>query len=161
MAQTLYEEARQHVERGTARAHALWLLLSDEHERDAYKLKPLRWEGPGEYQHVVFHDGRDGLVKTAMCAKPLLLANEDYGRIVTTHRAEVSVPKSLWMLLGHTEEYREARDAAGKLVTRCGNTCDKTIIEWGESSDPAACSHFVERWTLAIRKWQKTYGGKP
>jgi hypothetical protein len=33
---------------GTPRA--LWLLLSDEHERDGYALKPAKWEGPGEYQ---------------------------------------------------------------------------------------------------------------
>lgn len=37
--------------------HPLWVLLSDEHERDGYALKPDPWEGPGEYQRVTYPGG--------------------------------------------------------------------------------------------------------
>lgn len=59
----MHTEAMVAIRAGTAKAKALWVLLSDEHERDGYALRPLRWEGPGEYQHVEFDDGRNGLVK--------------------------------------------------------------------------------------------------
>ena len=61
---TAYEEAARAIAEGRAEGHALWVLLSDEHERDGYWLKPMPWEGPGEYQSVRYHDGRAGFVKT-------------------------------------------------------------------------------------------------
>lgn len=48
---------------GQANAHALWLLLSSESDRDGYWLRPMPWEGSGEYQRVSYKDGRDGLVR--------------------------------------------------------------------------------------------------
>jgi hypothetical protein len=44
--------------------HALWVIVTDQHQRDGYWLMPLQWEGPGEYQHVTLDDGRQGLLKT-------------------------------------------------------------------------------------------------
>lgn len=49
-----YQEARKAIEEGRATPHALWVLLSNESDRDGYALKPRPWEGPGEYQHVKF-----------------------------------------------------------------------------------------------------------
>ena len=47
-----FDEALNEVRAGRAKAHSLWILLSDERERDGYALKPETWEGPGEYQRV-------------------------------------------------------------------------------------------------------------
>lgn len=47
-------DAVEAIKAGRAKAHALWLILSDEKERDGYALKPCPWDGPGEYQHVSF-----------------------------------------------------------------------------------------------------------
>lgn len=58
-----YDEAAAAIRTGQATAGSLWVLLTDEHERDAYWLKPLVWEGPGEYQRVSYTDGRDGFVR--------------------------------------------------------------------------------------------------
>lgn len=58
-----YDEARKAVLSGKARSHTLWTIISDEHQRDGYDLQPLIWEGPGEYQHVSFDDGRRGFVR--------------------------------------------------------------------------------------------------
>jgi hypothetical protein len=58
-----YREAKKAIAEGRATGHALWVLLSDEHQRDGYALKPIPWEGAGEYQHVTFDDGRDGFVR--------------------------------------------------------------------------------------------------
>lgn len=58
-----YDDAASAIKAGEAEAHALWVLLSDEHERDAYALKPAPWEGPGEYQRVTYADGRDVFVR--------------------------------------------------------------------------------------------------
>ena len=66
-----YEEARTAIGNGVAKAHALWLLLAAEADRDGYALKPLIWEGPGEYQRVTFSDGRDGLVRVSADSRPL------------------------------------------------------------------------------------------
>jgi hypothetical protein len=41
----------------------LWILINEENERDGCSLKPAPWEGPGEYRHVKFTDGSDGLRK--------------------------------------------------------------------------------------------------
>ena len=43
--------------------HNLWVILKDEADRDGYALKPLKWEGPGEYQRFTLDDGRDFLIK--------------------------------------------------------------------------------------------------
>lgn len=43
---------------------SLWVLLTTPADRDGYALKPLIWEGGGEYQHVVLSDGREGFIKT-------------------------------------------------------------------------------------------------
>ncbi|GKS83032.1 hypothetical protein AVMA1855_02790 [Acidovorax sp. SUPP1855] len=48
---------------GIAESHPFWCILTDEHERDDFLLRPLRWEGRGEYQRVRFADGRDVLVR--------------------------------------------------------------------------------------------------
>lgn len=58
-----FTEARDAIALGRARAHSLWVLLSDEHQRDGYALRPMPWEGPGEYQHVSYDDGRAGFVR--------------------------------------------------------------------------------------------------
>lgn len=47
----------------TPTLHPLWVLLGAESARDGYALKPSPWEGPGEYQRVVYPDGRDVLHK--------------------------------------------------------------------------------------------------
>jgi hypothetical protein len=60
---TGYETAQEAIAKGEATGHALWTLLSNESDRDGYALKPMPWEGSGEYQHVSFADGRDGFVR--------------------------------------------------------------------------------------------------
>lgn len=60
-----YDEARNAISAGTAVARALWVLLSAESDRDGFALKPMPWEGPGEYQHVIFGNGRNGFVKVS------------------------------------------------------------------------------------------------
>jgi len=62
-----YHQAAKAIAAGEAEAYALWVLLSDEHQRDGYGLKPMPWEGPGEYQHVKYGDGRDGFVRIPGC----------------------------------------------------------------------------------------------
>lgn len=58
-----FDEAVVAVVAGTAKAQSLWTLLSKESDRDGYGLKPSPWEGAGEYQRVVFDDGRDVFVR--------------------------------------------------------------------------------------------------
>lgn len=58
-----FDEAVAAVIAGTAKAHALWVILSKESDRDGYALKPAPWEGSGEYQRVAFNDGRDVFVR--------------------------------------------------------------------------------------------------
>lgn len=58
-----FTEARREILAGRATAHFLWLLLDSEDDREGLALKPAPWEGPGEYQRVVFADGRDVLVR--------------------------------------------------------------------------------------------------
>jgi hypothetical protein len=66
-----YEDAKLAIANGTAEAFALWVLLADEHDRDGYALKPMPWEGSGEYQHITFVDGRDGFVKIPLGQRSL------------------------------------------------------------------------------------------
>lgn len=61
--QTGYDAAAKAIAKGQAKGHALWVLLLDESDRDGKALKPMPWEGAGEYQHVVFNDGRDGFIR--------------------------------------------------------------------------------------------------
>ena len=61
---TIQDETRLAIANGEAQAHALWVIISSEEQRDGFYLRPLQWEGPGTYQHVSFRDGRDGFVKT-------------------------------------------------------------------------------------------------
>lgn len=58
-----YDEAVKAIHAGTARPRSLWIIVGDEHQRDAYALKPSPWEGPGEYQHVDFDDGYFRLIR--------------------------------------------------------------------------------------------------
>lgn len=58
-----YKDVCQAIAAGQATAHSLWVLLSAETDRDGYALKPMPWEGSGEYQRVEYSDGRDGLVR--------------------------------------------------------------------------------------------------
>jgi hypothetical protein len=58
-----YDAATRAIRDGKAKAHALWVLLSAESDRDGYALKPIPWEGSGEYQRVTYDDGRDGFVR--------------------------------------------------------------------------------------------------
>lgn len=58
-----FDEAAAAIRAGKATPGALWVLLSDEHERDSFWLKPMPWEGPGEYQRVGYDDGRNGFVR--------------------------------------------------------------------------------------------------
>lgn len=48
---------------GDAEAHNLWVLLSHESQRDGYALRPMPWEGPGQYQHIRYKNGRAGFVR--------------------------------------------------------------------------------------------------
>lgn len=57
-----YDEAQKEIAAGRAKARSLWLLLSDEHDRDGYALRPEKWEGPGEYQCVVRADETLGVL---------------------------------------------------------------------------------------------------
>lgn len=63
LTRTGFDVAVAAVVAGTAKAHSLWVILSKESERNGYALKPMPWEGSGEYQHVSFDDGRDGFVR--------------------------------------------------------------------------------------------------
>jgi uncharacterized protein YpmB len=72
---TAYDKAAKAISEGRAHAHALWVLLGDERERDLYALKPEQWEGPGEYQRVRFDDGRDVFVYIPV-AKPSFRTGE-------------------------------------------------------------------------------------
>lgn len=58
-----FDAAVAAIKEGRAQPHSLWTLLSDAHERDGYWLRPMPWEGPGEYQHVTYDDGRAGFVR--------------------------------------------------------------------------------------------------
>lgn len=58
-----YDAAKAAIAAGTAEARALWVLLTEEDEREGYWLKPMPWEGSGEYQAVHYNDGRAGFVK--------------------------------------------------------------------------------------------------
>ncbi len=58
-----YEIAKKEITAGKLQPHALWILISDESERDGYALKPAAWEGPGEYQRVAAGDDLGFLVK--------------------------------------------------------------------------------------------------
>lgn len=57
-----YDEAARAIAAGHAIARSLWVIVTDEHQRDSYALRPMRWEGPGEYQHVVFDDHRGNVL---------------------------------------------------------------------------------------------------
>lgn len=41
----------------------LWIIMGDPHDRDGYALKPIAWEGGGQYRRVRLANGRDGLLK--------------------------------------------------------------------------------------------------
>jgi len=58
-----FKEAKLAIEAGEAHAHALWEILKEPTDRDAYMIRPLPWEGPGEYQYVHFHDGTHRYIK--------------------------------------------------------------------------------------------------
>lgn len=60
---SIQEQTHKAIARGDAQAHALWVILTNENDRDGYALKPLQWDGIGEYQHISFRDGRDGFVR--------------------------------------------------------------------------------------------------
>lgn len=58
-----FQEAQAAILAGRATAHSLWQLISNESDREGYALKPVPWEGSGEYQRVEFADGRDVYVR--------------------------------------------------------------------------------------------------
>ena len=58
-----FDNAKASIATGDAKAHPLWVVLANEHQRDGYALKPMPWEGAGEYQRVSFDDGRDLFVR--------------------------------------------------------------------------------------------------
>lgn len=60
---TAYDQAAQAISAGEAKGQALWCIISNEHMRDGYLLRPMPWEGSGQYQHVSYNDGRDGFVR--------------------------------------------------------------------------------------------------
>lgn len=62
-----FDEATKAITAGQAEAHELWVLLSAETDRDGYWLKPMPWEGSGEYQRVSYRDGRNGFVRLPTC----------------------------------------------------------------------------------------------
>lgn len=63
MSESGYKEAARAISAGRASAAALWVILSEESQRAGCMLKPMPWEGPGEYQRVTYADGRDGFVR--------------------------------------------------------------------------------------------------
>ncbi|MBX5143333.1 hypothetical protein HJB79_32055 [Rhizobium lentis] len=58
-----FKNALKEIHAGRAEAHALWVSLNDEHQRDRFAFKASPWEGPGEYQSVSFKDGRNVFIK--------------------------------------------------------------------------------------------------
>jgi hypothetical protein len=60
---TGFDAACTAIREGRATPWALWAILTSEHERDGYALKPAPWEGPGEYQALAYSDGRMAFVR--------------------------------------------------------------------------------------------------
>lgn len=92
-----FKEARREILAGRCMAQHLWVILSDEHERDRFALKPMPWEGPGQYQHVHYLDGRDGFVRvpsTGLKRDSLpdasVQARLDWHKVVASHLAKTA-----------------------------------------------------------------------
>jgi hypothetical protein len=51
------------IRSGAAHGHQAFALLANEHERDAFMIRPLAWDGPGEYQYIHWADGRHFFVR--------------------------------------------------------------------------------------------------
>lgn len=75
-----YDEARKAIQEGKATPHALWMILSSEHDRDGYALKPSPWEGPGEYQKVSFEGDCYRLIRLPTEAPSLIALAKAEGR---------------------------------------------------------------------------------
>lgn len=92
-----YEEAVRAIAAGHAKGKALWVLLSDERERDGHALRPSPWEGSGEYQRVSFDDGRDGFVRVPTGRRSLPVG-EPWGRddaaLIEARRLVASLSKA-------------------------------------------------------------------
>lgn len=58
-----FNDAVKAILAGEAKARELWIVLFGEHDRDRYALRPMPWEGAGEYQCVEYTDGRAGFVR--------------------------------------------------------------------------------------------------
>lgn len=58
-----FKKASLAIAKGTATAHPLWAVLHNEEQREGYLIRPSPWEGPGDYQHVSFSDGRKVFVR--------------------------------------------------------------------------------------------------
>ena len=56
-----YDQAMNEVNNGRGEARALWILVLNETERDHFALRPLTWEGSGEYRAFVIYALNDGL----------------------------------------------------------------------------------------------------
>lgn len=89
---TAYDEANKAIAAGRAQARALWVLLTDEQDRDRFALKPMPWEGAGEYQHVEFNDGRSGFIRIPAGCRALPCTNRS-----TRRHGTVDEPPSLAM----------------------------------------------------------------
>jgi len=66
-----YDEAKAAILAGTAKPHALWVLVARPDQRDGFALRPNPWEGSGEYQHVAFDDNEWRLIRLPDGARPL------------------------------------------------------------------------------------------
>lgn len=67
-----YDKAKADIAAGRAKAHALWVILSNQHDRDGYAIRPDPWEGPGRYQHVSYGDAPLGVFIRIPIERPSL-----------------------------------------------------------------------------------------
>lgn len=115
-----YKAACQAIAKGTATAHPLWVLLSNEADREGFALRPMPWEGPGEYQSVKYGDGRQGFVRipfgeALMVSVPRAASqNEAQRRRVSMERLCANIP---------TADLEKANEGAGKTLTAYGQAC--------------------------------------
>lgn len=108
-----YAEARAAIEAGTAKPHALWVLLGAESDRDGFALKPSPWEGPGTYQHVAFDSDYCRLIRVPMEAASLIKLAEtsDAKRAETPPDVLALGPTPTSEQLGLTPKETRAREA--------------------------------------------------
>ncbi len=115
-----HAEALREIQAGRAEAFALWVLLSQESERDGYALKPMPWEGPGEYQHVKFNDGREGFVRVPFNRSHLPTSSRFKVRVQSAPDADVEPLRAALREI-ETICTESASDCRKRMGTRVGN----------------------------------------